>query len=261
MARRNYHRAVRQRPPPIVSSCLKRRCLTSRAVGIFTFHPSDPFPLVIPQFNDPQINALVNEATKLTFFGRDASALLAQANQLQAQRQPVFNATILGPYINSLKLGDITLTAHQGSIIIPPAGIRGRNLSFNSPSIDFRGGSASGNVAIPPTAALSGNVSISGTSTGSSAAQSATLSSVSGSSAVASVSATSAAVSTSAKSSDSVQEAVTDNSAQQAGAGGKQVASKKNDEKDGKSQLAKSVRVKRGVVIQVDVKPEVKPAS
>jgi len=226
--------------------------------GIFTFHPSDPFPLVIPQFNDAQINALVSEATKLTFFGRDASALLAQANQLQAQRQPVFNATILGPYINSLKLGDITLTDHQGSIIIPPAGIRGRNLSFNSPSIDFRGGSASGNVSIPPTAALSGNVSISGTSTGSSAAQSATLSSVSGSSAVASVSATSAAVSTSAKSTDSVQETVTENSAQQAGAGGKQVASKNNEEKDGKSQLAKSVRIKHGVVIQVDVKPEVK---
>jgi hypothetical protein len=38
----------------------------------------------------------------------------------------------------------------------------------------------------------------------------------------------------------------------------KQVASKKDDEKDGKSQLAKSIRVKRGVVIQVDVKPEAK---
>jgi hypothetical protein len=38
----------------------------------------------------------------------------------------------------------------------------------------------------------------------------------------------------------------------------KQVASNKDDEKDGKSQLAKSIRVKRGVVIQVDVKPEAK---
>ena len=224
--------------------------------GIFTFHPSDPFPLVIPQFNDPQINALVNLANKLTFFGRDASAILAQANQLQAQRQPVFNATILGPYINSLKLGDITLTAHQGSIVIPPAGIRGRNLSFNSPSIDFRGGSASGNVAIPPTAALSGTVTISGTSSGSSAAQSATLSSVSGSSAVASISATSAAVSTSAKSSDSAQEKVEETSAQQAGV--KAAATDQSGEEDRKRQLAKSVRVKRGVVIQVDVKPEAK---
>ena len=34
------------------------------------------------------------------------------------------------------------------------------------------------------------------------------------------------------------------------------MASKKDDEKDGKSQLAKSIRVKHGVVIQVDVKPE-----
>ena len=39
------------------------------------------------------------------------------------------------------------------------------------------------------------------------------------------------------------------------------MASKKDDDKDGKSQLAKSVRVKRGVVIQVDVKPEIKRAS
>lgn len=223
--------------------------------GIFTFHPNDPFPVNVPEFNDPQITALINQAAKLTFFGRDGSALLAQANQLKAEREPVFNATIKGPYINSLNLGDITLTAHQGSIIIPPAGIRGRNVVLNSPSLDFRGGSISGNIQVPPTSALSGNVSISGTVTGSSAAQSATVTPVSGSSAVGSVSATSAAVSTSSKSSDSVQEAVEESSAQQSGAG-KQMASKKNEEKDGKSQLSKSVRVKRGVVIQVDVKPQ-----
>jgi len=229
--------------------------------GIFTFHPSDPFfrnsdnPLNIPVFNDPEINALLNQAAKLTFFGRDGSALVAQAKQLQDQRELVFNATVKGPYINSLKLGDITLTAHQGSIIIPPAGIRGRNVALNSPSLDFRGGSISGNIQVPPTSALSGNVSFSGNVTGSSTAQSATVTPVSGSSAVGSVSATSAAVSTSSKSSDSVQESVEESSAQQSG-GGKQMASKKAEDKEGKGQVAKSVRVKRGVVIQVDVKPQ-----
>src|SRR5262249_47884294 len=155
--------------------------------------------------------------------------------------------------INSLKLGDITLTAQQGSIIIPPAGIRGRTVTLNSPHLDFRGGSISGNVQVPPSSAISGSVSISGTATGSSAAQSATLSSVSGSSTVASVSATSAAVSTSAKSSDTVQESVAETSTQ-SGAGRKQVASAQ-EEKDGK-KVAKSVRVKHGVIIQVDVKSQ-----
>lgn len=232
--------------------------------GIFTFHPSDPFfkdmpdnPLNIPKFNDPEINSLLNLATKVTFFGRDGSALVAQAQQLQAQREAVFNTTVKGPYINLLKTGDITLTSHQGSIIIPPAGIRGRNLALNSPSLDFRGGTISGNVQVPPTSALSGSVSISGTVTGSSAAQSATVTPVSGSSAVGSVSATSSASVASAKSSDSVQEAVDESSAQHSGAGSKQTASKKTEEKDGKSLLAQSVKVKRGVVIQVDVKPQV----
>ena len=229
--------------------------------GIFTFHPDDPYPLVFPVFNDPQLNAMLAEVNKLQFFGRDASALLAQANQLRAEREQVFNTTVKAPFINSLKLGDITLNAEQGRIIIPPAGIRGRVVTLNSPFLDFQGGGVSGNVQVPPSAAISGNVSISGTATGSSAASSATVSSFSGSSAVASVSATSAAVSTSAKSSDSVQEKVEETSSQQSGAGGKQVASKKDDEKDGKSQLAKSVRVKRGVVIQVDVKPEEKQGS
>jgi hypothetical protein len=229
--------------------------------GIFTFHPDDPVPLVFPVFNDPQLNAMLAEVNKLQFFGRDASALLAQANQLRTEREAIFNTTVKAPFINSLKLGDITLNAERGRIIIPPGGIRGRVVTLNSPFLDFQGGGVSGNVQVPPSAAISGNVSISGTATGSSAAQSATVSSFSGSSAVASVSATSAAVSTSAKSSDSVQEKVEETSSQQTGAGGKQVASKKGDEKDGKGQLAKSVRVKRGVVIQVDVKPEVKQGS
>jgi filamentous hemagglutinin family protein len=226
--------------------------------GIFTFHPDDPNPLIFPVFNDPQLNAMLAEVNKLEFFGRDASALLAQANQLRAEREQIFNTTVKAPFINSLKLGDITLNAEQGRIIIPPGGIRGRVVTLNSPFLDFQGGAVSGNVQVPPSAAISGSISISGTATGSAAAQSATVSSVSGSSAVASVSATSAAVSTSAKSSESAQEKVEETSTQQAAA--KAVASKTGEE-ERKKQLAKSVRVKRGVVIQVDVKPEAKQGS
>jgi hypothetical protein len=228
------------------------------ASGISTFHPDDPRPLKFIEFNDPEITALKNQASRETFFGRQASAqaLLAKANELQAQRQPIFNETVLKPYINQLKLGDVTLVSERGSIIIPSAGIQGRTVQLFAPAIDFQGGAVVGNVIIPATVNVSGPTIVVGTGSG---AVSPPVTPVSGSSASASASATTAAVSTSAKSSDSVQEAAAESTSQNKQA--KQVASKNADEKDGKSQLAKSVRMKHGVVIQVDVKPEVKPAS
>ncbi len=228
------------------------------ASGISTFHPDDPRPLKFIEFNDPEITALKNQASRETFFGRQASAqaLLAKANELQAQRQPIFNETVLKPYINQLKLGDVTLASETGSIIIPSAGIQCRTCQLFAPAIDFQGGAIVGNVIIPPSVNVSGPTIIVGTGSG---AVSPPVTPVSGSSASASASATTAAVSTSAKSSDSVQEAAAESTSQNKQT--KQVASKKADEKDGKSQLAKSVHVKHGVVIQVDVKPEVKPAS
>lgn len=226
--------------------------------GIFTFHPNDPQPLVFPTFNDPQINALLAEANRQGFFGRDVSQLLAQANQLKAEREPVFNQTVLNPFVDSLKLGNITLTVERGNIIIPPAGIRGRDITLIAPHgvVDFQGGALIGRVnqanfpvvvgtpvipvlsppgVGPPPPPLSGGGSVGAAAT------------------------TAVASSTSAKSTDSVQETTAEVSSQNAQA--KQVASKEGDGKESKSQLAKSVRVKRGVVIQVEVKPEAKPAS
>jgi filamentous hemagglutinin family protein len=228
------------------------------ASGISTFHPDDPRPLKFIEFNDPEITALKNQASRETFFGRQASAaaLLAKANELQAQRQPIFNETVLKPYINQLKLGDVTLVSERDSVIIPPAGIQGRTVQLFAPAIDFQGGAVVGNVIIPATVNVSGPTIVVGTGSG---AVSPPVTPVSGSSASASASATTAAVSTSAKSSDSVQEAAAEVASQNSQS--KQVASNKDNEKDRKSQLAKSVRVKHGVVIQVDVKPEVKPAS
>lgn len=224
--------------------------------GIFTYHPADPQPLVFKEFNDPEINALLAEATKATFFGRDASVFLNKANALKAIREPMFNATVKKPFIDSLKLGDITLVARNGRIIIPPAGIRGRNVTLDSPFLDFQGGTVSGNVAVPnPATAVGGTPSFSGTGTGAAATG---VASVSGSSATASTAATSSAVSSSSKSTESVQESVTDSSRQQSEAKSKQVADKRDESK---KNLVQSVRVKRGVVIQVDVKPQVQPGS
>jgi hypothetical protein len=163
----------------------------------------------------------------------------------------------LKPYINSLKLGDVTLVSETGKVIIPSAGIQGRTVQIFAPTVDNQGGQIIGNVIIPATVNVSGPpLSITGTGTGAVATP---ITPVTGSSASASVSSTTAAVSTSAKSSDSVQETAAEAASQNARP--KQVASNKDNEKDRKSQLANSVRMKRGVVIQVDVKPEIKPGG
>ena len=237
---------------------LTRTVYTVPGSGIFTFHPNDPQPLVFPTFNDPQINALLAEANRQGFFGRDVSQLVAQANQLKAEREPVFNQTVLNPFVDRLKLGNIALTVERGNIIIPPAGIRGRDIKLVAPRgvVDFRGGALIGRVdqanfpvvvgtpvipvlsppnAGPPPPPLTGGGTVGAAST------------------------TAVASSTSAKSTDSVQETAAEVSSQSAQS--KQVASKTTDEKDGKGQLTKAVRVKRGVVIQVDVKPDAKQGS
>ncbi|MDZ4853639.1 MAG: hypothetical protein SGJ26_02055, partial [Nitrospirota bacterium] len=225
------------------------------ASGISTFHPDDPRPLKFIEFNDPEITALKNQASRETFFGRtdSAASLLAKANELQAQRQPTFNETVLKPYINSLKLGDVTLTAETGAVVIPSAGIQGRTVQIFAPRVDNQGGQIIGNVIIPATVSVSGPpLSITGTGSGAVATP---ITPVSGSSASASVSSTTAAVSTSAKSTDDVQEAASEGSGKRSEAKAKQVAENKNDGND-KKGLAKSIRVKHGVVIQVDVKPQ-----
>ncbi len=226
--------------------------------GIFTFSPHDPLPLIFPTFNNPQINALLAEANRQGFFGRDISQLLAQANQLKAKLEPEFNTNVLNPFVDNLKLGNIVLTVEHGNIIIPPAGIRGRDITLIAPHgvVDFQGGALIGRVdkanfpvvvgtpvipvlsppgVGPPPPPLSGGGSVGAAST------------------------TAVASSTSAKSTESVQETAAEVASQNSQS--KQAVSSKDNEKDSKSQLAKSIRVKRGVVIQVDVKPEVKPAS
>lgn len=221
--------------------------------GIFTFHPNDPLPLVFPTFNDPEINALLAEADRQGFLGRDVSHLVARANKLKAEREPIFNQTVLNPFVDKLKLGNITLTVERGNIIIPPAGIRGRDITLIAPHgvVDFRGGALIGRVDTANFPVVVGTPVIPVLSPPGVGPPPPPLS---GGGAVGAASTTAVASSTSAKANDSVvQETAAEMSSQSSKA--KQVASNKGDDKDGKSQLAKSVRVKRGVVIQVDVKP------
>jgi hypothetical protein len=225
--------------------------------GIFTFSPNDPQPIVIPKFNDPEINALLAEAGRERTFGRDVSQLEARANRLRAEREPLFNENVVAPYIRSLKLGDITLAAEQGKIIIPPAGIRGRVITLIAKEVEFQGGSISGLLdklhPIPPT---TGTPSFSIPQPG----VPSNTPPLSGGGSVAAASSTAAATGNSVKNSDKVQEETAESSNQQAQPKGKQFASKEATD-DAKRQLAKSMRMKRGVVIQVDVKPQAQPGS
>jgi hypothetical protein len=170
---------------------------------------------------------------------------------LKADREPAFNQTVLNPFVDKLKLGNITLTVERGNIIIPPAGIRGRDITLIAPRgvVDFRGGALIGRVDTANFPVVVGTPVIPVLSPPGVGPPPPPLS---GGGAVGAASTTAVASSTSAKSSESVQETYAEVANQNAQS--KQVASKK-DEKDGKNQLATSVRVKRGVVIQVDVKP------
>jgi hypothetical protein len=76
---------------------------------------------------------------------------------------------------------------------------------------------------------------------------------VSGSSATASAASTSAAVSTSAKSTDSAETSASAAVTKQSE--GQQVASKSDDDKK-KTKVAQTIKMKHGVIIQVDVKPQ-----
>lgn len=217
--------------------------------GIFTFHPGDPQPLVFPVFNDPEINALVDLANREGFFGRDVTAINEQANRLRAERLPIFNEMVLRPFIEKSKLGDITLTAERGSIIIPPAGIRGRRVTLNAPVVDFQGGEVQGIVEFPRPPILPSPPAIGGLAPAGAAAPPVALG---GGGTAGAASTTAAATATGVKQSDAVQESAVESSGQAR----ETKEAKKSDGKSTATQLAKSVRVKRGVVIQVDVKPQ-----
>ena len=246
--------------------------------GIFTWHRDDPdfASLPFPRFNTPAMDKVFATITKERFLGRDTTKLEQQFDALTKARtveyDRIFEQFITeprGPKNLPLQLGDITLIAAH-NIVVPPAGIRGKRITLDAGnSLDLQGGSIIGKTQLN-VPRITGSIvgAFGGSATGAvggggfSAAGGSGGSSVGGlSGATSTVSASAASsTSTSALASKSAEEQVQQTTSAQSSAT-QQVASKKTDEKDGKSQLAASVRVKRGVVIQVDVKPEVKPAS
>jgi hypothetical protein len=240
--------------------------------GIFTYHPQDPQVLNFPKFDTPAITAIKNEIAKQRFLGRDTTKLERQADALIAARTPEFDL-IFEDFITKnpakngqpLELGDVYLKAGL-DILIPPAGIRGKRVDLVAGrTLDFQGGEVQGKVTFKAQR-LTGDVKVAGTFAGSSAGGGAVsiansggggsvggLSGVTGTVAATS-SSTSASVSSAQKATESVQDAAAA-ATQQANAQAQQVAKQADGQGDSKKKSV-AIRNSRGVVIQVDVKPQ-----
>ena len=245
--------------------------------GVFTYHGSDQGPgqqLVFPRFDDPEINAVRNQIARAGFLGQDTTALRAKERDLLAAREPMFKQTFEN-FIVSKQLGNISIVARRGDIIVPEAGIRGRRIGLFAPNgnLDLQGGVIAGLTSLV-AAAVQGNIGSSFTGTvsggaggssisGSSSAGGGSLGGISGTTgsvSAAASSATAATTSSTVKTSETVQEAATEATGQGAEARAKQMAS--TSDSDGKKKtIAQSVKMKRGVLIQVDVKPQAQPGS
>ncbi|MDX2253067.1 MAG: filamentous hemagglutinin N-terminal domain-containing protein [Nitrospira sp.] len=251
--------------------------------GIFTHHGSDPkFPLNFPKFDTPAIEALKGEIVKQNFLGRNTSVLEDRLADMVAAREPMYRQ-IFERFITQnpdkgglpLELGDINLRAGR-DLVVPSAGIRGRRIRiFAGRNLDLQGGTIEGDVQFDVEGAVKGNLSsfvgaFSGTaaiggsvSGGSSAGGSSLgggLSGVTGT-VSATASATSSTSVTASKTVETVQEKTTESSTQQARATAEKQVVASTDAKDGKSKGPQLPKMKRGVVIQVDVKPQAQPGN
>jgi len=233
--------------------------------GIFTFHPDDPaFPLPYPRFDTAEIAKLKNEIVKQSFLGRDVSAMNARVVELSKVREPEFNR-IFDDFIAPLKLGDITLTAGR-NIVVPPAGIRGRDVSlFAGQSLDLQGGQVQGRVKVKAkevigqqTNSFFGNFTLStssGTSSGASTAGGGSVAPLSGTtSATASSSATASTSSTASGNTSSVKESSGDATTGAGQAAVTAIAKAMRQQDTGEKR--RTVRAKQGVTIKVEAKPK-----
>lgn len=246
--------------------------------GIFTFHASDPrFPLNFPEFETAEIAAARAEFAKLNFFGRDTTQVRARLDQLVKDREPIFEQ-LFEDFINQnpdkgglpLQLGDITLlTKPTGKdIIVPPAGIRGKRINLQSGrNLTLQGGSIEGQSSFDVEGEVEGSLTA---FVGAFSGAAGTTGSVSGGASASGAgslgggltgatggvtAATSSTASTASTTTNTVQQ-VTDSAS--AGAAQQAVAkAKTSSDKAGTGKTTsakKSIRLKSGVTIQVDVK-------
>jgi filamentous hemagglutinin family protein len=236
--------------------------------GIFTFHPDDPFPVIFPKFDTPAITAMKNEKIKLDFFGRNSSSLDAQIEAAVKAREPEFNEIFLDFIHNTpIRAGDISLIARNdtksGSVVVPPAGIRGRRIEIDSDLLDLQGGTISGLANIASDAVVGATANsfsgvTSGTVTASGDAGGGSLAPLGGSTGTVTTGASSTAGSaaTTAESAQEVQEDASQSARQDARAQAQAQGVGRPEETGGTAQGGTSLSMGRGVTIEVEVKEE-----
>ncbi|HUJ78871.1 MAG TPA: hypothetical protein VLY45_00995, partial [Nitrospiria bacterium] len=127
--------------------------------GIFTFDPADPNPLP-PYPAAPPLTAFMTPSQKL--FVTQIFEQVIAGHGIPARLNPHYQSVLQGAYkawsddyneilsefTKDWKLGDIALTALQGSVVVPPAGIRGKNIAIQAKNLDLIGGAIVGNLSV-----------------------------------------------------------------------------------------------------------------
>ena len=233
--------------------------------GIFTFAPGDPNPLPsypapppVTAFMTPAGKALAALVLKQVIAGHEISAgLYAQyqaALQIAAKAWGNAYTEIVNQFTADWQLGDIRLTAPEGSVVVPKAGIRGKNITIKAKNLDLQGGTIVGNLNID-VGNVSGNQhaivgptfgNLGGSFAVPAPTSSSGLSGLTGS--TGSLSSTVTAMTTTAVAEVVQDQATAPAQADTGGASDKQGASAK--------KKMRTVRLKQGVTIEVEVKEE-----
>jgi filamentous hemagglutinin family protein len=253
------------------------------------------FPLPLPTFDTPEITAVKAEIVKQGFLGRNTSTLEKKLNDLVEARKPEYDRIFDDFITNNrqkfevlplknparfqeflqedpsrtgipLELGDIFLTAGR-DVVVPPAGIRGRDIVLEAGRhIDLKGGQIEGRTTFNAGGQVVGSLSSFIGAFGGTSAAGATSGANSGGTSLggglggvtggvsASTATTASTASTMSNAVESAKEPATEKSPQQAEA--KKAAAKAASTAGAETaKKEQGVRVRRGVTIQVDVKP------
>lgn len=277
--------------------------------GIFTFHDADPSPLPAyppvpslvlppPPAKTAEMSRLEREMIKQSVLGHNISSLRSAFQVELDKLDKVYQAEVVkaveaaaqqyeeikAEHRKDWQLGDIELTAKEGAVVVPPAGIRGRKITIDAKTLDLQGGQVSGDLNLNVTNVTGGLGALSGPVTGSIGAS--TLTSVSipsiptgGSAGSAGLgglngstgsisSASSSSVTTASTAVASVQEKVAEQThTDEPSATTEQVANTSEESRtaqrtaqgqdnEKKPKKFRTLQIRRGVVIQVEVQEE-----
>jgi filamentous hemagglutinin family protein len=229
--------------------------------GIFTFHPNDPNPLpdypTVFEFPLPPNLAGLDrpriEVLKQLILGHRLTP--AEQNVLEVLNPA--HTVFVDSFNNNWKLGNIDLKAPTGSVVVPPAGIRGKNIKIKALRLDNQGGEISGNLSLDVGQITGGlgfilgpvSGSVGGTTVNSSSGGG--LGGLSGSTGSLSTTASATSASAVASAQDTSTEEATQSTAgadsPQAGQSAENTKGKRN------RKTVQSVSFKKGVTIEVDV--------